>query len=114
MVYAQLGGEGGYVAFAAQTDRRIKAVVTVSAACMGALAREGICGTEHELTKADVQGNLRKLREHRNAEVNGKPAFTCLNACPGKPVLRSVDATVNYDSFVFVYSPPTLCVRVAD
>ncbi|MCU1645235.1 MAG: hypothetical protein JWN03_5510 [Nocardia sp.] len=60
---------GGYVPFAAQTEHRIKAVATVSAADIGALFREGLGGGQSE----DIlRGMLDEAGAARNEEAQGK------------------------------------------
>ncbi|WP_327145994.1 alpha/beta hydrolase [Nocardia sp. NBC_01327] len=60
---------GGYVPFAAQTEHRIKAVATVSAADIGALFREGLGGGQSEDI---VRGMLDEAGAARNEEAQGK------------------------------------------
>ncbi|MGV9313379.1 alpha/beta hydrolase [Streptomyces sp. NPDC003691] len=59
---------GGYVPFAAQTDTRIKAVATVSAADIGSLFRDGLGGGQDESV---IRGMLARAAEDRNAEARG-------------------------------------------
>lgn len=60
---------GGYTPYAAQTDRRIKAVATVSGADMGLLFREGL-GGKAPPEVLDVM--LKAAGEARNAEAKGE------------------------------------------
>ena len=61
---------GGYVSFAAQTDQRIKAVATVSAACFGAATRDGVPGAEHD--RATLKTILASIAGDRSAEARGE------------------------------------------
>lgn len=63
---------GGYVPFAAQTDQRIKAVATVSAACTGRLTREGL--VEGMGGPEMLQGSIKAANEARITEANGQQA----------------------------------------
>lgn len=60
---------GGYVPFAAQTDRRIKAVATVSAADVGLLFREGLGGVQ---SKQILQEQLEQANQERIKEAKGQ------------------------------------------
>lgn len=60
---------GGYVPYAAQTDTRVKAVATVSAADIGALFREGLGGGQGEEV---VRGMLEQAGRDRIAEARGE------------------------------------------
>jgi uncharacterized protein len=61
---------GGYVPFAAQTDRRIRAVATVSAADIGLLYREGLGGHG---TPEQLKELLEAVGEQRTREARGEP-----------------------------------------
>ncbi|RON86016.1 alpha/beta hydrolase [Pseudomonas fluorescens] len=61
---------GGYVPFAAQTDRRIRAVATVSAADIGLLYREGLGGHG---TPEQLKELLEQVSEQRTREARGEP-----------------------------------------
>jgi uncharacterized protein len=63
---------GGYVPFAAQTDRRIKAVATISAADTGRLFREGLLGTPATLSRDSLIAGLEKAGKERTAEAKGE------------------------------------------
>ncbi|MFC0451954.1 alpha/beta hydrolase [Rhodococcus jostii] len=65
-------GSGGYVPFAAQTDRRIKAVATVSAVNIGDMFREGLdlTGVDRE----DLDQQLAAANTARTVEASGQPA----------------------------------------
>ncbi|WP_425839886.1 alpha/beta hydrolase [Streptomyces fractus] len=59
---------GGYVPFAAQTDHRIKAIATVSAADFGRIMREGLGGGQDP---AVIAGMLDAAGKQRTAEAHG-------------------------------------------
>lgn len=61
---------GGYTPYAAQTERRIKAVATVSAADMGSLFRDGLGGNAEPEVLA---GMLEESVAARTAEARGEP-----------------------------------------
>jgi len=61
---------GGYVPFAAQTDRRIHAVATVSAADIGLLYREGLGGHG---TPEQLKELLEAVGEQSTREARGEP-----------------------------------------
>jgi fermentation-respiration switch protein FrsA (DUF1100 family) len=65
---------GGYVPFAAQTDLRIKAVATVSAADIGGVFREGIKNTAFETDRATLAKSLEAANAARLVEAKGEPA----------------------------------------
>jgi fermentation-respiration switch protein FrsA (DUF1100 family) len=60
---------GGYVPFAAQTDRRIKAVATISGADTGRLFREGLGGNR---SKEDLLKALGEASKERTSEGKGE------------------------------------------
>jgi uncharacterized protein len=60
---------GGYVPFAAETDRRIKAVATVSAADLGDLYRKGLPSS----MVPNIGQMLEKSNEARTEEARGQP-----------------------------------------
>jgi fermentation-respiration switch protein FrsA (DUF1100 family) len=60
---------GGYIPFSAQTDRRIKAVATISAADMGRLFREGLGTT---LSRENLMKQLEMACEDRIKEAQGE------------------------------------------
>lgn len=73
---------GGYVPCAAQTDVRIKAVATVSAACVGSMTREGLRGTSAIITKETLASILKQAAEDRIHEAEiGEPV-----AVPAAPL----------------------------
>ncbi|WP_064120700.1 alpha/beta hydrolase [Pseudomonas fluorescens] len=61
---------GGYVPFAAQTERRIRAVATVSAADIGLLYREGLGGTG---SPEQLKQLLEEVGQQRTREARGEP-----------------------------------------
>ena len=61
---------GGYVPYTAQTERRIKAVATVSGADMGQLFREGLGGSQSEEALKKL---LDEAGKARTEEAQGKP-----------------------------------------
>ncbi|QAX85980.1 hypothetical protein C2E19_19990 [Pseudomonas sp. DTU12.3] len=61
---------GGYVPFAAQTERRIRAVATVSAADIGLLYREGLGGTG---SPGQLKQLLEEVGQQRTREARGEP-----------------------------------------
>ena len=72
---------GGYVPYAAQTDLRIKAVATVSAADMGSLFRDGLGG---KASPEILQQMLQASAKARIAEANGE-APEYMNIVPNSP-----------------------------
>ncbi|HDS2071394.1 TPA: alpha/beta hydrolase [Staphylococcus aureus] len=61
---------GGYIIKAAQTEKRIKAVVGISAADIGQNFRKGWTGNQDE---KDINPLLEQVAEQRKAEANGAP-----------------------------------------
>lgn len=61
---------GGYTIKAAQTEKRIKAVVGISAADIGQKFRKGWTGNQDE---KDINPLLEQVAEQRKAEANGAP-----------------------------------------
>lgn len=66
---------GGYVPYAAQTDLRIQAVATVSAADVGGLFREGMKGTAMQIDQNALKMTLQAAGEARIVEAKGEPAL---------------------------------------
>lgn len=61
---------GGYAAFAAQTDLRIKACATVAAVCVGTMARRGF--DRDSTTLKMLHAQLKKAARDRNSDVSGE------------------------------------------
>ncbi|CZR56205.1 related to hydrolases of the alpha/beta superfamily [Phialocephala subalpina] len=118
---------GGYVPFAAQTDLRIKAVATVSAADVGSLLTRPFGGGP---IKDDLAQSLENAGQLRIAEAKGEAPHLSNIVPPTKPpaefpdlykegydyyrtsrgehknsanffVTRSIDLIANYDSYAF-------------
>ncbi|RFS20093.1 alpha/beta hydrolase [Chitinophaga silvatica] len=68
-----LCASGGYGITAASTDHRVKAIATVSGACMGRQFRNGADGTQ---SPSVIQGMLDLAAQARNAEANGAEPAT--------------------------------------
>ncbi|CAH0037916.1 unnamed protein product [Clonostachys solani] len=60
---------GGYVSSAAQSDLRIRAVATVSGACVGALTRNGGIYGHLKENPVAIEGALKAAAQWRNAEA---------------------------------------------
>ncbi|VUC24449.1 unnamed protein product [Clonostachys rosea] len=60
---------GGYASSAAQSDLRIRAVATVSGACVGALTRNGGIYGHLKENPAAIEGALKGAAQWRNAEA---------------------------------------------
>lgn len=67
---SRIGALGGYTIKAAQTEKRIKAVVGISAADIGQNFRKGWTGNQDE---KDIHPLLEQVAEQRKAEANGAP-----------------------------------------
>lgn len=75
---------GGYSSYAAQSDSRIKALATVSAACGGRMTRNGGLHKENSSENAQaIAGALKAAAEWRNSEGN--------NSHPESPAMFSTD-----------------------
>ncbi|CAK7236345.1 hypothetical protein SEUCBS140593_009589 [Sporothrix eucalyptigena] len=62
---------GGYTSYAAQSDSRIKALATVSAACVGRMTRNGgVYESNNKESPEAIQGALKAAGEWRNAHAN--------------------------------------------
>ncbi|HEI7751948.1 TPA: alpha/beta hydrolase [Staphylococcus aureus] len=72
---------GGYTIKAAQTEKRIKAVVGISAADIGQNFRKGWTGNQDE---KDINPLLEQVAEQRKAEANGAPQ-KLVGFVPGEP-----------------------------
>lgn len=63
---------GGYTSYAAQSDSRIKALATVSAACVGRMTRNGGLHKENDKENAQaIAGALQAAGEWRTQEASG-------------------------------------------
>lgn len=62
---------GGYASFAAQSDSRIKALATVSGACVGRMTRNGGFGPDEN--KAAIQAVVEGSGQYRTAAAKGQP-----------------------------------------
>ncbi len=62
---------GGYVPHVAQTQRRIKAVATVSAVCLGGLFRDGLASSQ---SREALLAMLEAGGKDRTEQALGKPA----------------------------------------
>jgi uncharacterized protein len=121
---------GGYVPYAAQTDKRIRAVATISAICTGGMTREGI-KPKGAVTPKKLEENLEQAGKWRTEEAKGEQPVVGdilpdVNNIPeelpdlfkegsvyyktnrgmhprsiGKWLLRCADMLANYDSFAF-------------
>ena len=132
-----IDGSGGYVLSAAQTDKRIKAVATVSAVCVGELARHGLRGhafsgstTTMYLHERLVAAGKARTAAAREANLETSAMLTNHVATPpaapsgtigprpiNVDIAWSADLQANYDSFVFIeaISPrPVLMVVGSD
>ncbi|KAL8659610.1 MAG: hypothetical protein Q9202_007050 [Teloschistes flavicans] len=86
---------GGYIPFAAQTDLRMRAIATVSAACVGSLARSGLKHTTAAINPNTLTQNLHSanaLRTEEARQAYGKPHLSTLmpdpyELPPGLPTL---------------------------
>lgn len=83
---------GGYVPYTAQTERRIKAVATVSGADMGDLFRNGLGNTG---TVKALQETLETVGKERTAEAQGK-APTLAHVVPNSPQEVPADSPTLY------------------
>lgn len=67
---------GGYACTAAQTDVRIAAVATLSAVCMGAMARRGLDQNFGDGTLTVLQARLEVASVDRNSDITGRKMGT--------------------------------------
>jgi len=66
---------GGYTSYAAQSDSRIKALATVSAACVGSMTRNGGLHEENNKESPEaIAGALQAAGQWRTSEANGPHA----------------------------------------
>jgi fermentation-respiration switch protein FrsA (DUF1100 family) len=67
---------GGYTSYAAQSDGRIRALATVSAACVGRMTRNGGVHEENKENPEAIAGALKFASQWRTNEANGIHAET--------------------------------------
>lgn len=92
---------GDYVPFAAETDRRIKAVATVSAADMGDLFRKGLPSS----TCPNVENLLEESNKARTEEARGQPP-RLQHVVPNTPEEVPKDAPTLYREGTDYYRTP--------
>ncbi|RAK88668.1 alpha/beta-hydrolase [Aspergillus costaricaensis CBS 115574] len=90
---------GGYACFAAASDLRIKAVATVSAACVGGMCRCGGVGRELEENGEVVKMVLEGARGDRNGIGNGEGDGEAPRMFDAERVLQEGGEGGNVDSF---------------
>lgn len=64
---------GGYTSYAAQSDSRIKAIATVSAACVGRMTRNGGVHEANKESPEAIAGALQAAGQWRTSEANNGP-----------------------------------------
>ena len=92
---------GGYVPFAAQTDQRVKAAATVSAADLGDLFRRGLPSS----TFPNVKHLLEESGKARTEEARGQPPHL-LHIVPNTPEEVPKDAPTLYREGTEYYRTP--------
>lgn len=77
---------GGYTSYAAQSDARIKALATVSAACVGAMTRNGGVHEGMKENPTAISGALQAAAQWRTATAQGNPpeVQAMFDSRPGK------------------------------
>jgi fermentation-respiration switch protein FrsA (DUF1100 family) len=63
---------GGYTSYAAQSDSRIRALATVSAACVGRMTRNGGVDEENKENPQVIAATLKAAGEERTQAANGE------------------------------------------
>jgi fermentation-respiration switch protein FrsA (DUF1100 family) len=97
---------GGYVPYAAQTDRRIKAIATVSAADMGDLFRKGLPSSTHPGTSPESLDHLiEESNKARIEEAKGQPPSR-QHIVPNTPEEVPKDAPTLYREGTDYYRTP--------
>jgi fermentation-respiration switch protein FrsA (DUF1100 family) len=94
---------GGYAAFAAQTDLRIKACATSAAVCVGTMARRGL---DQDTSNMDIlKTQLEAAGKDRNSDVGGEKV-PIVHLLPEKPEDAPAEFPESFRDLMNYYRTP--------